>query len=290
MVIDRIAHGGNGFYVNVMDDFADDTPWSVTVREMRGLAGSARFWAMLAGVIAVLSLSGPFNTFTVFSLPERLLYWTLVAAGSFGIGIMVSMLMTITLEEAGVPDRLALLFGAVTAGLPVAGLNALIQAIFFGDGFAAEFGEVLPYTLVISVIVAFLYELAWNEPTLPADMPERRETETAPEPALIGKLPVELGKDIIHLQAQDHYVRVTTPRGSTMVLMTLNEANQDLQSLDGMRVHRSWWVRRCHVEGTKRSGGRLFLSLDDGTDVPVGRAYRSQVLAVFGKRMKAAVQ
>ena len=288
MAIDRIASGRNGFYVNVMDDFADDTPWSITLRELRGLAGSVRFWALLAGVIAVLSLSGPFNTFSTFSLPVRTVYWTLVAAGSFGVGIVVSTMTTVTLEEAGLPDRFSLLLGGLAAGIPVAGLNALLQSLFFGNGLGAEFGDVLPYALIISVIVAFLYELAWDEPMLPSVDGEVNAAETAQDSVLVSKLPVELGKDVMHLQAQDHYVKVTTPRGSALVLMTLNEAERDLQSLGGMRVHRSWWVRRSHAARLHRRNGRLFVSLVGGTEIPVGRAYRNQVLAAFGKGQQEA--
>lgn len=276
----RVAQARKTDYVNRMDKFANDGPLAFTLREMHGLAGSARFWAVLAGIIAILGLAGPFDSFGTMSLAERTLYWALVVVGSFALGLFVSMLTTVTAEGAGLSPPLALLLGSLTAALPIAAYNGLVQAAFFGSGFPAEFVEVLPYALAISVIVAFTYRYARG------DEPEPQAVATAgtgaPVPsAVLEKLPQRIGMDVISVQAQDHYVKVTTPLGSALVLMKLSHAERDLTGLDGLRVHRSWWVRKCHVRRLVRTDGKLLVETSDGSSIPVGRKYREQVVALF---------
>ncbi|MEZ5790290.1 MAG: LytTR family DNA-binding domain-containing protein [Nitratireductor sp.] len=76
------------------------------------------------------------------------------------------------------------------------------------------------------------------------------------------------------LQAQDHYVRVTTTRGSEMILIRLADAENELGTGLGERVHRSWWVAKGHASRLERSNGRMELILSNGTSVPVSRSYR----------------
>ena len=52
----------------------------------------------------------------------------------------------------------------------------------------------------------------------------------------------------IALQGEDHYVRIHTALGSELVLMRLGDAIQELDGLEGERVHRSWWVARRAVD------------------------------------------
>ena len=55
-----------------------------------------------------------------------------------------------------------------------------------------------------------------------------------------------------------------------MGAVSLNEA--ELNGLiEGMRVHRSWWVARSAVTGWERDGKTLTLQLSSGQTVPVAR-------------------
>jgi DNA-binding LytR/AlgR family response regulator len=73
------------------------------------------------------------------------------------------------------------------------------------------------------------------------------------------------------LASEDHYLRVYTARGDTLVhhrfdaLAELGDA--------GVRVHRSWWVARAAVTGSEREGERIVLLLSNGLRVPVSRTY-----------------
>ncbi|KXV61167.1 hypothetical protein AD948_02675 [Acetobacter senegalensis] len=82
---------------------------------------------------------------------------------------------------------------------------------------------------------------------------------------------VPLGKDIIALQMEDHYVRIHTRTGSRLAHMTLTEAIETVGPVEGLRTHRSWWVARAavdHIEGTPRS---MRLHLEGNIVAPVAR-------------------
>ena len=92
---------------------------------------------------------------------------------------------------------------------------------------------------------------------------------------LQSKLPHHLGNDIIAVQAQDHYVDVTTPKGNALVLMRLGDAVQDLEPLGGLQVHRSWWISLAHVVHTEKGTSGPELRLTSGQRIPVGRSFRA---------------
>ena len=95
-----------------------------------------------------------------------------------------------------------------------------------------------------------------------------------------GLLPLRLaGARLLALEAQDHYVRVHTDRGSDLVLVSLEAALAKVTHLEGRRVHRSWWVARQAMAGVKRGDGRAVLSLPGGLQAPVSRRYARQLRA-----------
>ncbi|MFM7348015.1 MAG: LytTR family DNA-binding domain-containing protein [Erythrobacter sp.] len=77
---------------------------------------------------------------------------------------------------------------------------------------------------------------------------------------------------MIALEMEDHYVRVHTALGSALVLMRMRDAVVLLGDLEGMQVHRSWWVARGAVEDVLREGRNLRLKLARGIEAPVARA------------------
>ena len=70
---------------------------------------------------------------------------------------------------------------------------------------------------------------------------------------------------------EDHYIRLHTVGGSVLVLMPLSQAMKELGDLDGLKVHRSWWVARHAVTGVVEDGRNLRLRLKGGLEAPVSR-------------------
>ena len=85
------------------------------------------------------------------------------------------------------------------------------------------------------------------------------------------------GARLIAVQAEDHYLRLHTDRGSDLILMRLSDALTELEGLEGAQTHRSWWAAKSAVASVARGDGRAALTLDGGPGgelvVPVSRRY-----------------
>ena len=97
------------------------------------------------------------------------------------------------------------------------------------------------------------------------------------QPGFLERLPRNLGGDVIALQAQDHYLRVTTGSGSALVLCRFSDALREMEQTQGIRVHRSHWVARSAVQRLVARNGRHFLLLANGERIPVSRTYLDRV-------------
>lgn len=89
-------------------------------------------------------------------------------------------------------------------------------------------------------------------------------------PRLFDRLPAGFG-EILALQAEDHYVRVHARTGSALILIRLADAIAELDGLEGLQVHRSWWVAKGAVAEAKPEGRRMSLMLTNGAEAPVTR-------------------
>jgi hypothetical protein len=100
-----------------------------------------------------------------------------------------------------------------------------------------------------------------------------------PEPVPVGimrRIPASLGRPIVAVCAEDHYLRVHTPHGDGLVLGALSEAVEDFEAsgMEGARVHRSWWVAKGAVRTLETRGRRCFAHVGAGIEVPVSQTYR----------------
>jgi len=99
---------------------------------------------------------------------------------------------------------------------------------------------------------------------------------------LLEQLPEALGTDVVLLSSDLHYLHVHTPRGRTMLLYNLADAEAELEGR-GIRVHRSHWVADRHVLGLHRRGSRFVCALTGGLEAPVSRRRQPDVVARYGR-------
>ena len=83
--------------------------------------------------------------------------------------------------------------------------------------------------------------------------------------------------ELVRVEAQEHYVRLVSLSDSCMVLYRFNDIVSELPDDLGMQVHRSHWVAYPAIEKLLRENGRLWLSLIDGSKIPVSRKHASDV-------------
>lgn len=98
-------------------------------------------------------------------------------------------------------------------------------------------------------------------------------------PRFLARIPARLGRDLLALEMEDHYLRVHTRLGSDLILIRMRDAVAELDGLEGLQVHRSWWVARAAVDRIDRDGKTMKLSLVNGLSVTVARDRQGEVRA-----------
>jgi DNA-binding LytR/AlgR family response regulator len=94
------------------------------------------------------------------------------------------------------------------------------------------------------------------------------------EATLRARLPAHLDAEIVALKAEDHYVRVYTQKGDTLVHYRFRDAVQDLRGIDGLQVHRSYWVRRSAITGRATRAHSQVLLVGSDLSIPISRSYQ----------------
>lgn len=131
------------------------------------------------------------------------------------------------------------------------------------------FANTLPGILYWLTVVIIMDKL-FGTPTV---APQPDSPSASAEATLRARLPANLDGEILALKAEDHYLRVYTDRGDTLVHHRFRDAVHDLRHLDGMQVHRSYWVRRSAIERRFTERHSQFVRLRTGLKVPVSRSY-----------------
>lgn len=249
--------------------------------------GTPREWATdLAIITAVgvfLGVIGPFGSFNGGPLELRVAYWV----ANMWIGFIA--LSTFVRLSARAATRFDLpIWFVIAIGVAVGALPLAIGLGFFSAAFwPPNHGRLTPLftqyaqTLAISEPLSFGYyfmvDRGWRAAArrgrigAPGPVPDRRPA-VATGGGFLERLPPRLGRELLCLQMEDHYVRAHTARGSDLILTPLKDAIAELGGADGLQVHRSWWVARNAVAEPVASGRNLILRLSNGLEVPVSRA------------------
>ena len=233
-----------------------------------------RFWVGLTGLGLVLGVAGPFGTVTSLPLFPRMAYWLFMVYLTGPFGLICSRAFTTGLRRLGISDLPAGLLAGALTGLPINLLVHGANAILLEPGDVAL--DVMPLSLSligISIAITFAVTLAFHrypEAHSQTDIDDAKPTE-APPPRLLDRLPADLRAPLISLEATDHYTRVTTDRGSAMILIRFSDAIAEAAPTPGLRLHRSHWVALDRIAAVRRDGPRAFVTTTDGRTLPVSR-------------------
>jgi hypothetical protein len=238
---------------------------------------------LVLGVGAALGLAGPFATYPTLAPPVRYAFWMAMVLAGYVAAMAAERLVPNRWASRERPVARGLLLAAASA-LPMTFLVAWVLPlvrpgrVVTPDQLPALFTAVGVVQLLI--VTALLRRPAPLPPPLPP--PSAVVHPDAPPvfpAALLARLPERLGRDIVALEAEDHYLRVHTPLGSDLLLMRLSDAVGSIDSRLGAQVHRSWWVARGAVAEVVKDGQRTRLRLTSGLSVPVGRTYMAAARA-----------
>ncbi len=249
-----------------------------------------------------------------FGFLERLLFWTVHIGLGLGSILMASRLLRPSQRIVRSTLAAVILTGLVGCAMLAPlylGLEQLMPErlaeppddwldVFAARGIPqaliAEFIEVAPLFFVAWLAVNL--PLLFTRPTLGSEPPVDPEgsggthgtpVESAEQAAdgvddtgsFLARLPKAIGDDLVVVSSDMHYLHVHTTKGQCMLLGTLREVAEELGEA-GMRVHRSHWVAREHVQKLVRDGQSWLCQLTNGLRVPVSRRNRKAVAEWYG--------
>lgn len=242
----------------------------MTVASNPPLLGTAREWAVDlgvgVGVGVLLGLMGPFGSFFNDGPAVRIAYWV----GSITCGMALFGLLTrlaaLGARRIGAPDwtiaPVVILVGSALHGLPLRWV-----AVSLWPGIAQIVSPLAWYGQCVAIATPIVVAYYFIRVRSPALAPAREVLVPAP-----AAIPAADRGAVLYLKMEDHYVRVRTEHGARLEMGPLARVTAGLSGVEGLQVHRSWWVARRAIQGVERDGRNLRLRLIDGETAPVSRA------------------
>jgi len=225
---------------------------------------------IILAVGTLMSILGPYGSHAL-GIPGVWIYWT----GLMAVGWISGRVFTALIERT-YPDLQPLLHSlilSILVTIPICIFVIIIQAVM-GPAFTIfQLPSVFFMVWVVSAAVT-LVSVYMERARDQAAAGKADDSDGTAARALTDKLPHRLRHaPVLALQAEDHYLRVHTGKGDCLILMRLSDAIAAVETLDGARTHRSWWVARGAVTDIARGDGRATLTLSNGVEAPVSRTY-----------------
>lgn len=226
-----------------------------TTVEFGGIVGSYFYW-LVRIAIEVAFFIGVWTVITKYganSLSSLLM---------FGIAILIShipFVLTITALD-------------IVLGFPELELDS---AAPIGQSRFGVFGLELMYLLDNHIIICLLVSLPRFYISA-LEVKSERQSQVSSGTFLSTIEPPLLGS-VLWVEAQEHYVRITTDQESRMVLARFSDIVRELESQEGMQVHRSHWVARDAIVKQEKVRQGITLFLKTGDTVPVSRSFKKRL-------------
>jgi hypothetical protein len=231
-------------------------------------------WRGLISAVAIgllLGVTGPFGSQTTLAPAVKYAFWMVVALAGFGAAVAAERVL-----PSATPGRkklVRIIAVAAASAVPMTFFVAWAMGVVRpGRTFSPlQLLALFPYVALVQLLIARVIS---TDGRVSGAAPEEQPAAAPEYPReLVSKLPAALRRDIIALEAEDHYVRVHTLHGSALILMRLADAAALIDPRLGLRVHRSWWVAKDGVRGLERTAGRAIARLVDDTAVPISRSH-----------------
>lgn len=233
------------------------------LREWRDHMLAPATLAVLVGVSIILSIIVPFETDRFFNPMQRFGYWVLITTTTYSAGALINGAMSQRWRRR-IP--LLALIAASCAATGIA-ITVLVTVINFAlIGYVPALSEQPVYLgsiFAIAFVVAGLFHVL------------TQQTLTSPPRTVrvLDRVAFDKRGALLALSVEDHYVRITTTKGTDVVLMRLRDALLETGDVAGMQVHRSHWIALNALKSVKRNGDGALITLTNGDDVPVSRRY-----------------
>jgi len=236
-----------------------------------------RVLVAMAVVALLIGLAGPFGTYEMLPLGQRLAYWAAIAVATYGVGFAFGVFAAPLVGRRVRRRWLRVALVGTASGVPITAAVELVNLIAFGsDGWDVA-GLFWLWLSVTAISLGVMLISVLVEQSLAEARPTPAAGAEAGAPRLLDRLPLPQRGDLVSLSVSDHYVDVVTTRGHGLVLMRLSDAMAETAPVAGLQIHRSHWVALGAVARTIRADGKLQLELKDGRRLPVSRSFLDMV-------------
>jgi len=250
----------------------------LAMREWRQMAK----WRGPISAVAIgllLGVTGPFGSQTALAPTVKYSFWMVIAFAGFGAAAAAERVLSSTAPSRRTATRIVAV--AAASAVPMTFFVAWAMGVVRpGRTFSpAQLLGLFPYVALVQLLIARV--LSPDDPMTVAAPVEQPAPAPEYPTEFLSKLPAALRRDILALEAEDHYVRVHTLHGSALILMRLADAAAIIDPRLGLRVHRSWWVAKDGVRTVERTPGRAIARLVDDTGVPISKTHLSAARSVL---------
>ena len=241
---------------------------------------------LVFAVGAVLGRLGPFGTFGDLNTGERYGYWIGLTLLMWLQGVAVLAVVDRPLARRGLPRWARVVLAALVAAVPTAFEVAWAEMFLRveRDLGPIDLLAIIGDVALLSVPLLVLTHGLMRRPEL-----VESGSETPGKGAGVHSLVTLMDPDkrgpLLAIGSEDHYVRLYSDRGDSLVAMRFSDAVAALGAQEGLQVHRSWWVATSAVETVSRVGEGLQLTLRNDLKVPVSRSYAQQVRKNWADRL-----
>jgi hypothetical protein len=270
---------------------------------------------MLGFTVTILRLL----LFTLLGVALSLALWSLEPAAADGIGgarallfwglhviVLLPLLyggqaivLWLPLQRRLVPV-LSLVLSGILGSVMFTPFAMAIDAFFGASNDVAEegpllvraFGELLNFAVPVTLIWILINTRQLSRLSvarLKVSAGQDRPALADDEMEFWSQVPAALGYDLVALSAEQHYVRVYTAKGDTLILFSFRRAIAAVSRFDGMQIHRSHWVRFAHVTDLSGTTRDLRCRLSTGEVLPVSRGNAAPLRERLDARRLAAI-
>lgn len=250
----------------------------VTGHRIWGLPSVSRVSVLLLSLVCLLSFGAGFNT-RVLDFPWRMLFWTVAITLIVGQchllwrGLMRFLPATERARFAG--GVLAALIATAAFTLELNILKSLELSPVPPQGFWHSMSHFAVPSVAVCLLFAYIARLPPLAPWSAAQPVSVEETATSAIawPRYVPEW----------IRAQDHYLELRHDGRSQLLRARMRDALEHFSSQQGIRVHRSWWVRKGLPASLQRAGRDMVMVTRNGERIPVSRSRQSDVRQLWGR-------
>ena len=230
---------------------------------------------------AVLTILGPFTTYETMTPLARGIYWTtqVLICGLVYEIVMLSILYDPVLSKRYKREVRFALGSFFSSVLSYGGVVA-VEYLMRGPIAPEKLPLIFVAIFVIGSLISFFSFL----------LPGMRHHNLVDETDInydgipfFEHHPELKGKRLQRITMEDHYALVVLDDFEVSIHAVMRDLEKWLESYPGLRVHRSHWVAYEAITGFERKGRNSVLRTKDGTVVPVGGKYQTDVQRIVNE-------